>query len=286
MRYLLIDTSYFVFFRYFALISYMKLRKTDFNANEFTMDDAFVQQFSNLFEKCLLTLLKQHFGIVRKKFENVTVIFALDCFRSSIWRLELFSEYKANRDIHRPNDLFDGRIFEHVHNQLLPQLMKKYPFIRVVCHPRAEADDIVAITVKYFKEECVFKCEQSVIITNDHDYLQLLDIVDSMYNLQGKNLETKRLSGCAEKNMLSKVLVGDPSDNIKGIFTKQKANKLLSKYDDVESIEKEIVELASEEQLRTYYLNKALICFDNIPDDICVYVRENVYNQILNKSNA
>lgn len=286
MRYLIIDTSYFVFFRYYALISYLKLRNKDFDTNSFKMDDMFVQQFSNLFEKCLLTLLKQHFNIVRKKFDNIMVIFALDCSRSNIWRLNMFSEYKANRDLGRSNDLFDGRIFEHVNNVLLPMLMKKYSFIRVICHPHAEADDIAAITVQYFKEESAFNCEQSVIITNDHDYLQLLDIVDFMYNLQGKSLETKRISGCAKKNMLFKVLVGDPSDNIKGIFTKQKVNKLLSKYDDVSSIEKEVLEIASEDQRHTYNLNKALISFDNIPHDICVSVRENIYNQILNNSSA
>lgn len=287
MRYLIIDTSYFVFYRYYALISYFKLRNEDFNPNDFKMDDAFITQFSILFEKCLLTLLKQHFGIIRKKFTNITVIFALDCFRSNIWRLDLFPEYKANRDIPtRSNDLFDGRIFEHVHNEILPYLMKKYSFIRVICNPKAEADDIVAITVNYFKEEPRFENEQSVIITNDHDYLQLLDTVDSMYNLQGKSLSTKRLSGCAEKNMLLKVLVGDPSDNIKGIFTKKKVTALLSKHDDVEPIEKEIQEIASKEQLNTYYLNKSLISFDNIPNDICNSVRNDVHNQILKSSNA
>ena len=286
MRYLIIDTSYFVFYRYYALISYLKLRNEDFKPDEFKMDDAFVNQFSNIFEKCLLTLLKQHFGIVRKKFTNVMVIFALDCFRCNIWRLELFSEYKANRDIPRPNDVFDGRIFDHVHNVLLPSLMNKYPFIRVFCNPKAEADDIVAITVKYFNNEPKFNNEQSVIITNDHDYLQLLDTVGSMYNLQGKSLSTKRLSGCAEKNMLMKVLVGDPSDNIKGIFTKQKVNKLLAKYDDFESIEKEIMDISTEEQLNMYYLNKSLISFENIPDEICNSVRNDIYTQILNNSNA
>ena len=89
-----------------------------------------------------------------------------------------------------------------------------------------------------------------------------------------------------EKNMLLKVLVGDPSDNIKGIFTKQKVNKLLAKYDDLESIEKEIMEISTEEQLNMYYLNRSLISFENIPDEICNAVRNDVYNQILNSSNA
>ena len=281
MKYLLIDTSYLVFYRYYALISYLKLRNEDFDPDTFEMDDAFIEQFSKVFEKCLLTLLKQYMGVVRKKFTNVTVIFALDCFRCDIWRLDLFPEYKANRDNARSNDLFDERIFDHVHNVLIPSLIEKYPFIRVVCNHKAEADDIIAITVKYLKNEPRFNNEQSVVITNDYDYLQLLDNVDSMYNLQGKNLSTKGVEGCAEKNMLLKVLVGDPSDNIKGIFTKQKVNKLLAKHDDIESIEREIKEISTEDQLKTYYLNKSLISFDSIPDDICDSVRNDVYSQLL-----
>ena len=58
MKYLLIDTSYLVFYRYYALISYLKLRNEDFDPDTFEMDDAFIEQFSKVFEKCLLTLLK------------------------------------------------------------------------------------------------------------------------------------------------------------------------------------------------------------------------------------
>jgi 5'-3' exonuclease len=286
MRYLIIDTSYFVFFRFYALISYLKLSNKNFCNENFTIDNEFITRFSNLFEKSIISLLKRHFEITRKKFVNITVIFAIDCCRSDIWRLQLFSEYKANRDVIRTNDLFDARIFEHVYNVLIPSLIRKYSFFRQICNSNAEADDVVAISVRCLNEEPGFQNEKCVVITNDNDYLQLLDQVHSIYNLQGHDLSSKSVGGCAKKNMLYKVLIGDPSDNIKGILTRSIVNKLLSKHDDVESIEREFKELATEEQLRAFYMNKSLISFDHIPENICCSVKNTFYNQILRSSVA
>ena len=283
MRYLLIDLSYFVFFRYYALISYLRMSNS-LDENTFTLNETFINKFSQLFEKCFLNLLKTHFDIKRNKFSNITVIFARDCSRNEIWRTQLYPEYKATRDVQRKNDLFDGKIFDSVYNDILPRLMKKYEFVKLCSNSRAEADDIIAILSYYIKENKEFESEKVVIITNDNDYLQLLDVVDSIYNLQGKDISCKSFGGCAKKNMLVKVLVGDPSDNIKGIFSKQKTNKLLTKYTEISEIENEFVSIASKSQLESFYLNKKLICFSNIPQDICESVKKNIYDQTFNNS--
>lgn len=288
MRYLLIDLSYFVFFRYYAIVSYLKISKILVDESNFKMDEDFVSKFTILFEKCLLTLLKNHFDIKRKKFVNITVIFAKDCSRNDIWRTSIYPEYKATRDLNRrTNDLFDSKIFEYVYNNILPNLIKKYDFIKVCSCCHAEADDIIAIISSYLNEEEQFNNEKTIIITNDNDYLQLLDLVDGIYNLQGKNISSKSVQGCARKNMLYKVLVGDPSDNIKGIISKKKANTLLSMYDNVNDIEQEFLyRIASKKQIEYFNRNKKLICFSHIPETIRQSVKNNIYNQTFMSSST
>jgi 5'-3' exonuclease len=249
---------------------------------QFVMNDEFVARFSNLFEKCLLHLLKIYFNIKRKNFTNVTVIFAKDCPRCDIWRMDIYPQYKASRYVHKPNDLFDSKIFDHVYKIILPYLMDKYSFVKCCSSHQAEADDVIAIISYYLQDENeLFNTEKTIIITNDNDYLQLLDVVDGIYNLQGKDLSYKSLEGCAKKNMLLKVLIGDPSDNIKGIFPKTRTNSLLSNHNNIEDIEKEWYTIASTKQLEAYNLNKTLICFSNIPTPISEDIKQDFYNQTI-----
>jgi len=268
MKYLLIDLSYFVFYRYFALINYLKCSNTlEKNAKEFYINDEFTTRFGAIFEKTILGLLQTHFGKWNK--ENldgeIMVIFGKDCERSTIWRNEYFPEYKCNRDEKR-NCLFDGTIFDYVYETIIPSLLEKYSFMKICCCDRAEADDVIAIAVSVINR----KRDESkiIIITNDHDYLQLLDDVDGIFNLRGVDLRTKACKGCAKNNMISKVLQGDPSDNIKGLVSKKKAMMLLSQFSTPEEIEAFFLESATEIQREHYSLNKRLICFSKIPNDI------------------
>jgi 5'-3' exonuclease len=82
---------------------------------------------------------------------------------------------------------------------------------------RAEADDMVYIYCKRTKAIGMKK----IVITSDNDYLQLLDDNTEIFDLKYKDLRTKSL-GDSGKDILIKVLGGDPSDNIPKILSKKK----------------------------------------------------------------
>ena len=58
-----------------------------------------------------------------------------------------------------------------------------------------------------------------LIVTNDYDYLQLLDDKIHIYNLKNKNLREKSL-GSRKLDLGVKIIVGDNSDNIPKCFPK------------------------------------------------------------------
>jgi len=232
---------------------------------------AFIEKYSEMFEKSLISLLKTHFHLKKSDFTNMQVYFARDCSRCNIWRQKHYSEYKGTRSLAKKKHPFDGMIFDYVYNVIIPYLINKYDFIHMCGNEEAEADDVIAIISSCLSTN--HNLDDSVyIITNDHDYLQLLDDVTGIYNLQGMNLATKALEGCAKKSLILKVLQGDTSDNIKGVLSKTKSLQLLKQYDTIESVDEYFSTKGTAQQLAQYEFNKLLICFKNIP----TYIRDSV----------
>ena len=270
---LLIDLSYYVFYRYYALINYIHLSTKEVpNLENIIENEPFLTKFAEMLEKSFLVLLKKHCGVKKNKCEHVTVYMVKDCARANIWRQAIFSEYKSSRDLVKKKYHFDGMIFEYVYKTIIPMLMQKYPFVHICSHGVAEADDIIAVMT-----DCL-QGNEIIVITNDHDYLQLLDKVTKIYNLQGKDLSLKAVEGPSNKNMMLKVLQGDPSDNIKGIMTKSKSLNLVNQHSTVEEIETAFLKNASAVQMERYKLNKQLIDFENIPVEIVREIKEMFYN--------
>ncbi len=271
-NFLFVDLSYFVFYRYFALLTYYKMSKTEL-PEDVTNDHAFLSKFDDLFEKTIIKLIKQHCNVKRMTKncqEKIRVVFGKDCCREQIWRNALTQGYKATR-VCAPS--FDGRIFEHVYSNLIPRLLAKYTYFFLIESKDAEADDVIAILCKHIHTKC--SNATIVVITNDNDYLQLLDYVTSIYNLKGLDLSERTLRDCPSYyNMLLKVLVGDTSDNIKGVCGKQYAMNVIQdvKTNCLEQNEEaccEYVRNKLDPSLQTVFdLNKKLISFSCIPSEI------------------
>lgn len=272
MRYLLIDLSYYVFYRYYAIVNYIKLStKEKPNLDNVLEDKVFISKFEEMFEKTLLKIINIHYGIKNLNGStNLQIVFVKDCYRSEIWRLEQFPLYKANRDNVKKKDKFDGMIFDYVYKVILPKLMEKYYCVHDFFVDHSEADDCIAIIT-----ECVTKDDSVIIITNDNDYLQLMDRVDGIYNLQGNNLKTKLIENCPRKSLIGKILMGDPSDNIKGVMSKTKALNLLKTKNcgDIEVIA-EFVDKFTDQQKKIYEFNTNLIDFNNIPQ----HLKDNIHS--------
>jgi 5'-3' exonuclease len=89
----------------------------------------------------------------------------------------------------------------------------------ILKHPKFEADDCIAISVKHLVKrypDCTI-----YIITSDKDYLQLNSHNVNIYNLAFKNIaENKSSTGNAAADLEIKIIMGDTSDNIPSVFPK------------------------------------------------------------------
>jgi len=261
MNYILIDMSYFIFYRYYALIAWWKLAKPEDN-----LDIPFEnEEFVNKFKKTFIDKIKE---IPKKlKIKNMTCVCAKDCQRNNIWRNQNSNIYKANREL---DDRFlGGPFFELAYNIL------KEMNIPILYHNKLEGDDCIAITVKHIKKQYQEKNNNEYniyIIASDMDYLQLASDNIVIYNLKYKKLtDSKKWSGDPKKDLFCKIVMGDISDNIPSIFKKCGIKTAIKCYEDPEYFANKIKQFDAEELFRK---NKKLIDFDEIPVELVNEYRE------------
>lgn len=237
-RLLLIDFSYYYIHRYFALMSWFNISNTEFN------EDLLLQKF----EKLMIENVKK---IAKKtKCELKNTILVSDCRRSNIWRLNYYCEYKANRELCQLKQPINPKIYSIIDDKIIPTLTSLD--VQYIGFDKLEADDIISVITKNTTNE-------KVIITNDNDYLQLIDDKTTILNSTFKDLSSRSL-GCPKKDLLMKILIGDNSDNISSIVTKAVAKKLIDMAeDDLKDY------LMKNHLLEKFDLNKKLIDMENIP---------------------
>tara|TARA_B110000444_G_C18313114_1_gene354942 strand:- start:27 stop:479 length:453 start_codon:yes stop_codon:yes gene_type:complete len=139
-----------------------------------------------------------------------------------------------------------------VYDHIIPKL-KDVQFIRI---DHMEADDIAFILTRHLKNDIT-------IVTNDNDYLQMLNEKTKIVNLPSFNDISTRCQNDPRVGLLTKVLCGDPSDTIPGIVSKTVAKTLI---------------LQTEAEIETYMvrnglkdkfdMNLTLIDMINIPDHL------------------
>lgn len=247
-----IDTSYYIFYRYFATFNWFKkYSQKDIESESIIENETFMEKFDKLFERDLVGIIKKN----KVKWTNVYIV--KDCVRETIWRNDYYKSYKGTRDDRLKS--FNKDIFKHAYHELLPRLEMTYKF-HMVSHDRLEADDIIALMkneIRRQDENCVI-----YIITNDNDYIQLLDDKTIIRNLQDKEIK-ERISLDPKSYLEQKIIVGDKSDNIPCIMRKigpKTAEKLMKDFDGLQ----ELFEKNPDCKIQ-YDLNTKLINFDNIP---------------------
>ncbi len=155
------------------------------------------------------------FGVMRmtrniiKKFDPEKVVIAWDEGKSEE-RIRLYPDYKANR-INR-----DPQMKKDISRQMLEcrKLFGQLP-IRQVWVEGVEADDIIGVLCDKLKGK-------KIVLTNDQDMIQLVNKDVSLWlPKQEKLLTAKTVEGFlgfpVRDYVLWKSMVGDSSDNIKGI---------------------------------------------------------------------
>jgi len=250
---LLIDSSYYNFYRFFATKSWYS-RSPDRVAEGAGLEWINNPVYMQTYEKMWFETIKK----LRKMFTPDHIVFARD--GNDVWRYKIYPEYKANRISSSPTDNDNegpGPVFKHTNEHFHPKV-DNATTIRVA---KAEADDIIAIAVEYYREN-IPGCEIT-IISGDHDLLQLSRPGVQIYNLKGKkftNISTTDPYG----SKMQKILAGDPSDNIKSAFPrcgKKTAEKLAS---DPALFQQWI----DKHGTKQYNLNCSLVDFAYIPAEI------------------
>lgn len=262
---ILIDTSYMIFYRFFAILKWYSLAHTnDFKLNnnssyDWCTNNIFLEKYKKKFLESLINLLKQNI------FENSNIFFCIDAPLKTLWRIKLKYDYKY-KIISKYNY---KSIFNYTYKYLIPKIINNYLNINSIKINNVEADDIIASICLYLKNTD----NKIYIISSDNDFLQLGRKNVYFYNFKTKHpfnisLET------AYEILKKKIIYGDKSDCIDSIFKKGYGikkkdllnNKILFNYLNKNPNIKKL-----------YNLNKKLINFNNIPK---IY-----YNTIIKKFN-
>jgi len=246
----LIDSSYYNFYRFYATVSwynYSPERREAAQGVELLDNEIFMKTFEKMWFENIKKIAKK-FGVAESD-----IIFARD--GEDVWRYKVYPDYKANRSGPANNDPFaPGPVFKHVNENYHQRLGASV--LRV---SRAEGDDICAVATRYIR--AVYPDSKVIIITGDHDFLQLSGPNVEIYQLKGFKQIT---SDDPHTALMTKILAGDPSDNIPGIYNgcgKKTAQRLANNQQELE----EMLQRHGREQ---YELNRILVDFDYIPDDI------------------
>lgn len=252
-NYLIIDGSYYVFYRFYAVLNWWK-KKTDVNMTNLINEETFLKTF----KKTFITKLKEIPGNL--SIDSPIVIVCKDCKRENIWRMNLLKDYKGTRK--ENNEI--GPFFKLAYDSLFKEANTNY----ILEHNRLEADDCCAILTKW-----LLKIPDSniTIITSDTDYLQLIQPRVRLFNLKMKPVQTEKNStGDPKKDLFIKIVTGDKVDNIPGLF-KGVGKKTAAKFYDNDELFQKKLEKVDQNVKLNFEFNKRLIDFNKIPKE---YVNE------------
>ena len=233
-----VDSSYLIFHRFHATLSYWNRQSKDHMEDESLTDEFILMMKKKMYETI---------NNLKREFKNPKFLFALDCPKKKIWRNDLKNDYKANRTYKAGT----GQAMEIMINyikQLYPE--------NVVSIDSVEADDIIAISA------LVSNYPKIVIISGDNDFCQLINSKVSLRKLEKtKTIVKEKPENC----LLIKIIMGDKSDNIPPIkygIGSKRAEMYASNKDLLNEL------INSDENIKNQFnLNKKLIDFTQIPED-------------------
>ena len=261
--FIFVDGSYYCFYRYFALLQWWKNAYPDEPLDDPYQNEKFVEKFRKTFVDNLEQIPKK-LKIHKEPMKPILIV-GKDCKRDQIWRNDIFKDYKANRNNGPEDGFMGGPFFKMAYEE---ELFQKGGAKAILKHPRLEADDCIAISVKYLLNK--YPLCKIYIITSDRDYLQLNANNVDLYSLTYKNLaDGKTSTGNAADDLKIKIIMGDTSDNIPSVFPKCGIKTAQKCIEDEEFFKKKMAN--NPVYYDQYKLNEQLVSFDKIPE---IYVEE------------
>jgi 5'-3' exonuclease len=259
--FIFIDASYFCFYRYHSLLTWWKNAFPE--QSDVLLDPYQNQEFVDKFRKTFVeNVAKIPKSLKLDKSDRPIIIVGRDCKRENIWRNELFPNYKGTRANGSEDGFMGGPFFKMAYAE---QLFIQGGARSILKHPKLEADDCIAISVKHLLKE--YPSCNIYIITSDKDYLQLAQERVHLYNLAFKDLtEQKSCTGDANCDLFCKIVTGDVSDNIPSVFPKCGPKTALKYFENRDLFEKKLQE-STAFQIQ-YELNRKIIDFNYIPEEL------------------
>ena len=259
-NFLLIDGSYYCFYRYFAIQQWFKLAKKDENIDNPVEHKLFIEKFRKTFVNKIGETIK------KLKIDNPIIMVGKDCPRENIWRMKHFPDYKKNRVY--DDSFMGGSFFKMAYNE---KLFEKAGAKLRLFYPGLEADDCIAIVVKHILTK--YHDANIWIIANDMDYLQLASDKVKIFNLKYKDIsESKNCFKDSRKDLFCKIVAGDKSDCIPSVFKKCGIKTAEKYWNDKEKFQKKLDNDSNAAE--RFHLNKLLIDFENIPHDLVIGFKE------------
>lgn len=266
MKFIFIDGSYFIFFRFNALKSWWSLAHRDEGELIPDENEAFKDKFRKTFAEKLKEIPKK-VGI--KKGEAYRIYVGQDCRQENIWRMAHYDGYKDGR----ADTTTEGKFFKMVYEEkMFEATLGDECLLR---YPALEADDVIAISVQYICEKS--STDECYIISSDGDYLQMCgESRIHIYDLKFKDIRTRDIAysqpDTTAKMFLVKRMCGDKSDNIPAVFPKCGKKTAMNMIDAVNGNEAELM-LAIEKRggvkaVEQYKFNDKMMNFDRIPHEL------------------
>jgi 5'-3' exonuclease len=291
----LVDTSYYVFYRYYATLKCYKYKLERENTTFVKSDDEnddndendkndathdgrekkekekeVAVDYATLYNNPeFVEMFKRHIvndiASWRKKWSvaDNNLIFCKDCSRDAIWRNDFHDNYKGTRVL---ASTFCGNIFS-----VFYEFLQELPNTMQLCSHRLEGDDIVYLTTQCISAPDTSFSKTIVILTNDNDYLQLRKEGVSIYNLQGKGTDlATRSKGTPELDLLIKILMGDVSDNISPVWPKVGPKTALKVASMSLQDREQWLRSKGQACVDQFVVNERLVSFACIPEELTV----------------
>ena len=227
------------------------------------------------FRHWVLNSLRQYNVKFRSDYGEMTI-----CCDSPSWRRDYFPHYKMNRKKKREADDIDwDSVFQNF-NETIELIDENFPY-KVLRVDKSEADDIIAVSVKNFRE---ISKESILIISSDKDFMQLKKHGNvKQYCPRNKNFinEVDDLE-VIQDNLLEHIITGDTSDGIPNIFSdddslvndEKKQNRATKKR--VEDVKNEIKSNNINKYSSAISRNTVLIDLDKIPENVVSEIIEHI----------
>ena len=172
----------------------------------------------------------------------------------NVKRKELCNEYKANRK-ENWDELSPDEIPFNEEEKIIKCL--EYLNIKVLFSNNMEADDLIASIVKLFEKQC-----EIIISSFDSDFFQLINDNVKVLRYRGKSTQIydklyfeEKFGFKPSKYVLYKSLVGDTSDNIRGVKSigPKRASLIIKNNETLEDIINSDIDIKYRELIKNNY---------------------------------